>query len=104
VEHGNEKLEKIRPIAEKHGLTALQFSCIWNLSQEPVKCVVPTLIQEAYEGARTVESKVDELAALPDVTFSKEEVAAIAAIGDNTGCMKLKGASERHVGQEARPD
>jgi aryl-alcohol dehydrogenase-like predicted oxidoreductase len=104
VEHGNEKLEKIRPLAAKHGLTPIQFSAIWDLSQEPVKSVVPTLIQEAYEGAKSIESKVDELAALPDITFSKEEVAAITAIGDNTGCMKLKGASERHVGQEARPD
>ncbi|OAI58069.1 general stress protein [Verrucomicrobiaceae bacterium SCGC AG-212-N21] len=104
VEHGCEKLEKVRPIAEKYGLTALQFSAIWNLSQSPVKSVAPTLIQEAYEGAKSIEAKVDELAALPDITFTKEEVAAIAAIGDNTGCMKLKGASERHLGQEARPD
>jgi aryl-alcohol dehydrogenase-like predicted oxidoreductase len=104
VEHGCEKLEKIRPIAEKHGLTALQFSAIWNLSQQPVKSVVPTLIQEAHEGARTIESKVDDLAALPDIQFSAEEVKAIAAIGDNTGCMALKGASERHLGQEPRAD
>jgi aryl-alcohol dehydrogenase-like predicted oxidoreductase len=104
VEHGCEKLEKIRPIAEKHGLTTLQFAAIWNLSQAPVKSVVPTLIQEAHEGAKSIESKADELAALPDITFTKEEVDAITAIGDNTGCMKLKGASERHLGQEPRPD
>jgi aryl-alcohol dehydrogenase-like predicted oxidoreductase len=104
VEHGCEKLEKIRPIAEKHGLTPLQFSAIWNLSQQPVKSVVPTLIQEAYEGAKSIEAKVDDLASLPDITFSKEEVETIAAIGDNTGCMKLKGASERHVGQDPRAD
>jgi hypothetical protein len=47
---------------------------------------------------------VDDLASLPDITFSKEEVETIAAIGDNTGCMKLKGASERHVGQDPRAD
>ncbi|RBP38663.1 aryl-alcohol dehydrogenase-like predicted oxidoreductase [Roseimicrobium gellanilyticum] len=104
VEHGCEKLEKVRPIAEKYGLTMLQFSAIWDLSQEPVKSVVPTLIQEAYEGAKSIESKVDELAALPDVTFTPAEVAEIAAIGDNTGCMKLKGASERHAGQDPRAD
>jgi len=104
VEEGNEKLEKVRPIAEKYGLTMLQLSAIWDLSQEPVRSVVPTLTQEAGEGARTIESKADELAALPDITFTAEEVKEIAAIGDNTGCMKLKGASERHEGQEARAD
>jgi aryl-alcohol dehydrogenase-like predicted oxidoreductase len=104
VEEGCEKLEKVRPIAEKYGLTMLQFSAIWNLSQEPVKSVVPTLIQEAHEGAKSIESKVDDLAALPDVTFTPEEVKAIAAIGDNTGCMQLKGASERHAGQDPRAD
>lgn len=104
VEHGCEKLEKVRPIAEKHGLTPLQFASIWNLSQEPVKSVVPTLIQEAYEGAKSIESKVDELAALPDITFTREEIEEIRRIGDNTGCMALKGASERHLGQEPRAD
>ena len=104
VEHGCEKLEKVRPIAEKYGLTMIQFAAIWNLSQEPVKSVVPTLIQEAHEGAKSIESKVDELAALPDLTFTAEEVEQIRLIGDNTGCMALKGASERHLGQEPRAD
>lgn len=104
VEHGCEKLEKVRPFAEKYQLTTLQLSAIWDLSQEPVKSVVPTLIQEAYEGAKTIESKVDELASLPDVRLSAEEVKAMAVIGDNTGCMTLKGASERHLGQDPRPD
>lgn len=104
VEHGCERLEKVRPLAEKHGLTMMQFAAIWNLSQDPVKSVVPTLIQEAHEGAKTIESKADDLAALPDVTFTREEVDEIRRIGDNTGCMALKGASERHVGQEPRAD
>ena len=104
VEEGCAKLEKIRPFAEKHGLTMLQLAAIWDLSQEPVKSVVPTLIQEAHEGAKSIESKVDELAALPDVRLTAEEVAEIAKIGDNTGCMTLKGASERHLGQDPRPD
>jgi aryl-alcohol dehydrogenase-like predicted oxidoreductase len=105
VEHGNEKLDKIRPIAERHGLTMLQLSCLWNLAQEPVKSVVPTLIQEAHEGAKTIETKVDELAALPEINpLSVEEVKQITTIGDNTGCMKLKGASTRHIGQDPRPD
>ena len=40
----------------------------------------------------------------PSVRLSAEEVAAISKIGDNTGCMTLKGASERHLGQEPRAD
>ena len=105
VEHGSEKLEKIRPIAQRHGLTALQLSCLWNLAQEPVKSVVPTLIQEEYEGAKSIEAKVDELASLPEINpLSVEEVKQITSIGDNTGCMNLKGASTRHLGQEPRAD
>ena len=105
VEHGCGKLEKVRPFAQKHGLTMMQLSALWDLAQEPVKSVVPTLIQEAHEGAKTIESKVDELAALPKTNpLSADEVAQITAIGDNTGCMTLKGASERHLGQEPRAD
>lgn len=105
VEHGNELLDKVRPIAQRHNLTALQLACLWNLAQEPVKSVVPTLIQEEYEGAKPIESKVDELASLPEINpLSVEEVKQITAIGDNTGCMNLKGASARHRGQDPRPD
>jgi aryl-alcohol dehydrogenase-like predicted oxidoreductase len=105
VEHGNEKIEKIRPIAEKYGLTMLQLACQWNLAQAPVKSVVPTLIQEAGEGARSIDSKLDELAALPEANLlTPEDVEQIRQFGDNTGCMALKGASQRHAGQEARAD
>ena len=103
VERGMEKVEKMRPIAEKHGLTLLQFSSIWNLSQPAVKTVVPTFIQEAGDGARAIEEKIREFAVMPDVRFSAEEVEMIRQIGDNTGCMTLKGASKRHATSE-RPD
>jgi aryl-alcohol dehydrogenase-like predicted oxidoreductase len=104
IEHGYEKIEKVRPIAEKHGLTMLQLACQWTLANTAVKSVVPTLIQEAGEGARTIESKLEELAALPAQCLTAEEVETIRSIGDNTGCMMLKGASHRHEGQEPRPD
>jgi aryl-alcohol dehydrogenase-like predicted oxidoreductase len=104
IEHACEKLEKIRPIAQKHGLTMLQLASLWTMANEPTKSVVPTLIQEAGEGARTIESKLEELANLPDQCLSAEEVETIRSVGDNTGCMLLKGASQRHAGQEARPD
>ena len=61
------------------------------------------LIQEAGPQARPVEDKRGELAALPEQRLGAEEVAAIAAIGDNRGSMALKGASPEHEGAE-RPD
>ena len=44
-----------------------------------------------------------EFGAMPDIRFTEEEVAKIRPIGDNTGCMALKGASKRHEISE-RPD
>ncbi len=99
VEAGHEKLERMRPLAEQHGLTMLQLACEWNLAQAPVRCVVPTLIQEATEAAKPVEAKRAELASLPDPNpLGVADVAAIRAIGDNTGCMTLKGASPEYEG------
>ena len=43
---------------------------------------------------------LDDLAALPDVTLSEEDVATIRQVGDNRGCMKLKGASAAHEGAD----
>lgn len=103
VQRGMEKLEKMLPVAGKHGLTPLQFASIWNLSHPAVECVVPTFIQEAGDDARPIEEKIREFGAMPDVRLSAEEVEAVRKIGDNTGCMTLKGASKRHETSE-RPD
>ena len=104
IEAGLERLERVLPFAERAGLTPIQLACQWDLAQPAVECVVPTLIQEAGPGARPVEEKRAELAALPaEPRLSEEDVAAIRAIGDNTGCMALKGASPGHEGEE-RPD
>ncbi len=103
IEEGNAKLEKMRPIAEKHGLSAIQLATIWNLSHPSVKSVVPTFIQEAGEGARPVLEKVKHFANLPGVELSESEIEEIRNIGDNTGCMALKGASKRHE-EQLRPD
>ena len=65
--------------------------------------VIPTLIQELGEGARPIASKVDELAALKAIRLTPDELSEIARIGNNTGCMALKGSSRRHVGS-ALPD
>jgi aryl-alcohol dehydrogenase-like predicted oxidoreductase len=103
VEAGLERLERMRPIAERHDLTPLQLACQWNLAHPAVECVVPTLIQEPGPDARPVESKRAELAALPPQRLEADDVSAIREIGDNTGSMALKGASPEHEGAE-RPD
>jgi aryl-alcohol dehydrogenase-like predicted oxidoreductase len=104
VERGREKLELMRPVAERHGLTVLQLACQWNLAHAPVRCVAPTLIQEPGAGAKPIEAKREELAALPAADLlSRDEVAALRAIGDNTGSMTLKGAAPDFQG-EPRPD
>jgi aryl-alcohol dehydrogenase-like predicted oxidoreductase len=104
VEAGREKLERLRPIADRHGLTTLQLACAWNLAHDPVECVAPTLIQEAGPDAKPIEEKRAELAAVPAVSpLSADEVEEIRQIGDNTGSMLLKGATPDHDGEE-RPD
>jgi len=104
VEAGLERIERMRPIAERHGLTLLQLACQWNLAHAPVRCVAPTLIQEGGADARPIEAKRADLAATPaEVRLSAEEVVEIRAIGDNTGRMALKGGVPDHEG-EPRPD
>ena len=104
IEAGRERLDAMRPIAERAGLTMIQLACQWNLAHETVRCVVPTLIQETGQAARPVEDKRAEVAGLPpEPRLTHEEVGRIRALGDNTGSMALKGASPEHSGQE-RPD
>ena len=99
VQAGRARLEAMRPIAERHGLTMLQLAAVWNLAHPAVRCVAPTLMQEAGEDAVPVEAKRAELAAVPAVSpLSAEEVEAIRAAGDNTGSMELKGAATGYDG------
>jgi aryl-alcohol dehydrogenase-like predicted oxidoreductase len=104
IEAGAEKLDRLRPVAERLELTPMHLACQWNLAHPAVECVAPTLIQEVGPEARPIEDKRAELAALPaEQRLSEEDVAAIRAIGDNTGSMTLKGANPEHEGDE-RPD
>lgn len=104
LEAGLGKLDRVLPIGERAGLTPIQLACQWNLAHPAVECVVPTLIQEAGGRARPIEEKRAELAALPaELRLGPEDLAEIRAVGDNTGCMALKGASPEHEGDE-RPD
>jgi aryl-alcohol dehydrogenase-like predicted oxidoreductase len=104
IAEGRAKLDRLRPIADGAGLTPMQLACQWNLAHPAVECVVPTLIQEAGEATRPIEEKRAELASLPDEgRLGPDQVDEIRSIGDNTGCMALKGATPDHTGEE-RPD
>ena len=107
VQAGRGKLERMRPFAERHGLTMLQLACAWNLARPGVRCVAPTLIQESGSNQpaglcapKPIEDKRAELAALADAdtALGALEIRAIRAIGENAGCMSLKGASLEHEG------
>src|SRR6188472_4227157 len=104
IEAGLEKLERLEPLRERARLSPMHLACQWNLAHPGVECVVPTLIQEAGAGARLIEDKRAELATLASENpLSDIDVAEIRVIGDNTGCMALKGANPQHEGEE-RPD
>jgi aryl-alcohol dehydrogenase-like predicted oxidoreductase len=104
VENGVEKLERMRPYAERHDLSTLQLACQWDLAHRSVRCVAPTLIQESGAEARPIEDKRSELAAVQvENPLSATDVEQLRAIGDNSGSMALKGASLEHEG-EAKAD
>jgi aryl-alcohol dehydrogenase-like predicted oxidoreductase len=100
IEDGRRRIDAMRPIGDRLGLSMIHLACQWNLAHPAVASVVPTLIQEAGPEARPVEDKRAELAALPAQNLlSSEDVDEIRALGDNTGCMTLKGASVEHEGE-----
>jgi aryl-alcohol dehydrogenase-like predicted oxidoreductase len=104
IEAGLEKLEQTAPIRERLGLTPMHLACHWNLAHPAVRCVAPTLIQEAGPDARPIEDKRLELAELAaENPLDEDTVAEVRAIGDNTGSMTLKGANPDHEGAE-QPD
>jgi aryl-alcohol dehydrogenase-like predicted oxidoreductase len=104
IEAGTEKIERLRPFAERADLSLMGLACQWNLAHPAVACCAPTLIQEVGPEARTIEEKRAELAAIPaEGRLGDAEVAEIRAIGDNANCMALKGANPGHEGEE-QPD
>ena len=99
VNGGCTKVEAMRPYAERHGLSLLQLAAFWDLAHRPVHAVVPTYIEEWEENdyARSAASKLAEMEVLSGRNpLSQPEVDELATIGDNTGCMPLKGATRKH--------
>jgi aryl-alcohol dehydrogenase-like predicted oxidoreductase len=100
VQAGTDKLERMRPYAERLGVTMLQLACLWNLAHPAVECVAPTLIQESGPDAKPIEAKRVELAGLPlEHALDEQVVAELRAIGDNSGSMILKGANPEYDGE-----
>src|SRR3954451_21412566 len=92
VEVGLANLAQLLPIAERAKLTPIQLACQWNLAHRAVQSVAPTLIQEIGPEACPIEAKRLELAKMPlEMRLTDDEVAEIRTIGDNAGCMALKG-------------
>ncbi len=101
IEAGRERIERMRPIADRVGLSMIQLACQWNLAHAPIQCVAPTLIQEVGPTARTIEDKRAELASLPaEIRLTADDLVKIRILGDNTGCMALKGANPQYSGDE----
>ena len=44
------------------------------------------------------DEKLEEIANIPDVTLTSEENEYIAQVGNNKGCMSLKGGNPEHEG------
>ena len=104
VAEGRRRLAQVAPIAERHGLTPLQLAAQWTLAQQGVHAVVPTFIQEAGGNHKTVEDQRRELATTPvEIVLTPEDLAEIDRLGDNHGCMALKGGTPGHSG-EPMPD
>jgi aryl-alcohol dehydrogenase-like predicted oxidoreductase len=99
IEAAQPKLQRMREIADGRGMTLLQLACSWTLEQPAVESVVPTLIQEAMPDAKPIEALLEELAGVLNLQpLAPDEVSEIAQLGDNTGCMALKGASPQYLG------
>ena len=101
VGQARSRVDQLRAIGDRHGLTPLQLACQWTLAQSAVACVVPTLIQEPGPGAKPVEQEREELASVPaTILLTTSEIEEINEIGENAGCMSLKGGSPVHTGRE----
>ena len=95
---GAEKIERMRVIAEAHGLTMLQLACIWNLQHGPVQMRGSDLHPGIRRRGQTDRGKDRGTRLPPGSDSDRGRMGQIAEIGDNTNCMTLKGGSAEHIG------
>ena len=105
IEAGLEKLDRLRPFAERAGLTPMQLACQWNLAHPAVECVVPTLIQEAGRRAPPDRGQARRAgrAPAPSIGSAPRTSTRSARSATTPVRMALKGANPPHEGEE-RPD
>ena len=70
VEAGAEKLERVRPIAERHDLTTLQLAAQWGLAHDPVAASCRRSSRSPAPDARPIEDKRAELPRRPRTSCS----------------------------------
>ena len=103
IEAGLAQIAPFREVAQRRQCTLLQLACLWNQAQPGVRCVAPTLIQEAGAGARPPEAQLDELAALPAAPLTSDELGHLAEVAPPPGRRNWPGADRAHLG-EPEPD
>ncbi len=105
IEAGLEKLDRLRPFAERADLTTIQLACQWNLAHPAVESRRPDPDPggRRRRPARSRPSAPSWRRCRPSSGSREDDREAIRAIGDNTGCMALKGANPDFEGDE-QPD
>lgn len=99
IEEAQPKLERFRQMAKEHGMTLLELASAWTLAQPAVECVVPTLVQEAGPGVKTVEEELEELSKVSgEKKLPHGTIGEMTGIGNNRNSMALKGASAQYSG------
>ena len=103
VEPGREKSSRMRPIASDTGSPSSSSPVTGTSAQAPSSASSRPSSRKPAKTPGRSRTRCAELAALPAEDVSREGVEEIRRIGDNTGCMTLKGASPDHEG-DALPD
>lgn len=102
IEAAEGKLNRYRGIAQENQMTLLELASAWTISQPAVKCVVPTLVEEADTGVKTIEEELEDLAGVSEAgakKLTREATQEMTKIGDNRNSMSLKGASSQYLGE-----
>ena len=94
VGHGRERLDRLRPIAERHGLSSCSPAALDPLARRRwrASCRRSSRNPATRRGPSRTSSPTSPPSPAEPV-LTPDELAELEAIGDNTGCMTLKGAA-----------